>query len=241
MSCGSSHSSLRHLATYAHHGVRSVKQLQITIHFGVLSWALSKCSKLGRTCLLRSVTINSSYMPREFMNSVVAHHLLLFMQVEAVHYYTQVSATNINLRTTYNELYTLSEPKNITQCLRLLLYHKRIKTSIVWLFAYNHSVLVAAETWFLFVQLSIFRFLSLMFHGDEDSGLAERNSVSLGVYRPFGRDYCLRMNGSSWIVEYESNKFLQNVGNHSPKYTPRPQTTLIVDYKGLRNSVSQCT
>jgi len=111
MSCGSSHSSLRHLATYAHHGVRSVKQLQITIHFGVLSWALSKCSKLGRTCLLRSVTINSSYMLLEFMNSVVVHLLSLFMHVEALHYYTKVSATNINLRTAYNELYSLSEPK----------------------------------------------------------------------------------------------------------------------------------
>jgi len=53
-----------------------------------------------------------------------------------------------------------------------------------------------------------------MYHRDEDSGLAECNSLSLDVYRRFGRDYCLRMNGSSWIVEYESSKFLQNVGNH---------------------------
>lgn len=151
MSCGSSHSSLQHLATYTHHGVRSVKQLQITIHFGDLSWALSKCSKLGRTCLLRSVPINSSYVLSEFMNPVMVHHLSFFMHVEAVHYYTHVSATNINLRTIRNELYTLSEPENVTLWLRLLLYHKRIKTSIVWLFAYSHSVLVAAETRFLFV------------------------------------------------------------------------------------------
>jgi len=55
------------------------------------------------------------------MNSVVVHHLSLFMHVEAVHYYAQlsvtiyfvlhmVSTTDINLRTTYNELYVLSEP-----------------------------------------------------------------------------------------------------------------------------------
>lgn len=93
MFCGSSHSALQHLATYARHGVRSVKQLQITIHFGDLSWALSKCSKLGRTCLLRSVTINSPYTLSGFMNSVVVHHLSLFMHVEAVHYYAHLSVT----------------------------------------------------------------------------------------------------------------------------------------------------
>jgi len=54
--------------------MRSVKQLQITIHFGGLSWALSKCSKLGRTCLLLSVTITYPYTPSEFMNSVVVHY-----------------------------------------------------------------------------------------------------------------------------------------------------------------------
>jgi len=53
-------------------------------------------------------------MLSEFMNSVVVHHLSLFMHVEAVQYYAQFSATKINLRTTHNELYTLSELKNIT-------------------------------------------------------------------------------------------------------------------------------
>lgn len=73
---GSSQCFSQHLATCVHHGARSVKELRITIHAGDLFWALSKCSKLGRTCLLRSAGISDLCTSLEFTYAVVVHQLL---------------------------------------------------------------------------------------------------------------------------------------------------------------------